>query len=70
MLGDYAVNAGLNEAEQLSVELVHRLSRSPEKLDALRNSIGADKILFNRAVFVGQEGLIFESSELAVATSS
>ena len=55
-LGDYAVNAGLNEAEQLSVDLVHRLSRSPEKLDALRNAIGADKKLLRRAVAVGQEG--------------
>jgi hypothetical protein len=55
-LGDYAVNAGLNEAEQLSVDLVQRLSRSPEKLDTLRNLLGADKNLFRRALTVGQEG--------------
>jgi hypothetical protein len=55
-LGDYAVDAGLNEAEQLSVELVHRLSRSPEKLDALRNAIGAEKTLFSRAFSIGEEG--------------
>ena len=55
-LGDYTVNVGLNEAEQLSVDLVQRLSRSPEKLDALRNAVGADRELFKRAVAVGQEG--------------
>ena len=55
-LGDYAVDAGLNEAEQLSVELVHRLSRSPEKLEALRNAIGAENTLFTRAFSIGKEG--------------
>jgi hypothetical protein len=55
-LGTYASGVGLNEAEQLSVEIVQRLSRSPEKLDKLRNDIGADKVLFTRAVRVGEEG--------------
>lgn len=55
-LGNYATVAGLNEAEHLSIELVQRLSRSPEKLDALRTSLGAEKSIFNRAVKVGEEG--------------
>jgi hypothetical protein len=55
-LGAYAEDAGLNEAEQLSVALVHRLARSPEKLDSLRARIGAEKKLLERAVHVGKEG--------------
>lgn len=55
-LGEYANDSGFNEAEQLSIELVHRLSKSPEKLDALRNALGVDKQLFKRAISVGQEG--------------
>lgn len=55
-LGEYANDSGFNDAEQLSIELVHRLSKSPEKLDALRNALGVDKQLFKRAISVGQEG--------------
>lgn len=39
-IGGYAKSVGLNETEQLSVELVRRLARSPEKLDAMRSKIG------------------------------
>ncbi len=55
-LGGYAVGVGLNEAEQLSVELLQRLSLSPQKLDSLRSKIGVDKRLFDRSISVGQEG--------------
>lgn len=55
-LGAYAEDAGLNEAEQLSIELVHRLARSPEKLDSLRTKLGAEKKLLERAIQVGKEG--------------
>jgi hypothetical protein len=55
-LGTYAIDAGLNEAEQLSIDLVQRLARSPQKLDALRSKIGAENSLFDRSVRVGQEG--------------
>ena len=55
-LGAYAEDAGLNEAEQLSIELVHRLARSPEKLDSLRAKLGAEKKLLERAIQVGKEG--------------
>lgn len=55
-LGAYAEDAGLNEAEQLSIELVHRLARSPEKLDSLRAKLGAEKKLMERAIQVGKEG--------------
>lgn len=55
-LGLYANDKGLNEAEQLSIDLVQRLARSPQKLDALRGSLGADNALFTRTVAVGQEG--------------
>ncbi len=55
-LGTYAGDAGFNEAEQLSVELLSRLSRSPEKIDRLRTKTGADSKLFDRALDVGQKG--------------
>lgn len=55
-LGCYAQEKGLNEAEQLSIDLVQRLARSPEKLDALRGKLGADNELFVRSLKVGQAG--------------
>ncbi|MGJ7903299.1 hypothetical protein [Lysobacter sp. 1R34A] len=55
-IGEYAQGAGLNETEQLSVELLRRLAKSPEKLDALRNSVGADARRFDRAVALGLDG--------------
>ena len=55
-LGCYAQDKGLNEAEQLSIDLVQRLAHSPEKLDALRGKLGADSGLFNRSLAVGQAG--------------
>jgi hypothetical protein len=55
-LGDYANAGTFTEAEQLSLDLVNRLARSPERLDALRNDIGAENKLFNRAITIGEEG--------------
>lgn len=60
-LGNYASEIGLNEAEQLSVELVHRLSRSPEKLDSLRTALGAENKVLLRAIEVGKEGAYLRS---------
>lgn len=55
-LGEYGSGLGFNEAEQLSIELVQRLSRSPEKLDVLRNELGAEEKLLKRVIRVGEEG--------------
>ncbi|GAA0919894.1 hypothetical protein GCM10009552_40330 [Rothia nasimurium] len=55
-LGQYAIDEKLNEAEQLSVALVHRLSKTPENLEALRAKLGAENKLFTRAVAVGVDG--------------
>ncbi|MEN6383214.1 MAG: hypothetical protein ABFC86_08150 [Rectinema sp.] len=55
-LGDYAVTQGLNESEQLSIEILKRLAKSPEKLESLKSQLGADKKLINRAIEIGQEG--------------
>ena len=55
-LGDYTNQLTLTEAEQLSIELVQRLSVSPQKLDAIRNKIGADRKLFARTLKIGAEG--------------
>ena len=45
-----------NEAEQLSIEMINRLSNSPENIDTFRNSLGADKKLFSRAIEIGETG--------------
>ena len=55
-LGEYASQLTLTEAEQLTVQLIHRLSVSPHKLDTIRNELGAEPSLFNRTVEIGTEG--------------
>ena len=56
VLGEYTDTLTLTEAEQLSITLVQRLSVSPHKLDAIRNDLGAERKLFNRALEIGTEG--------------
>jgi hypothetical protein len=55
-LGTYASDLKMNEAEQLSIDIVQRLSKSPQKLDALRSALGAEQPLFSRSIEVGREG--------------
>jgi hypothetical protein len=58
-LGDYASNVGFNEPEQLSIDLLCRLARAPEKLDTLKSTIGAETTLIDRAIEVGKHGSYF-----------
>ena len=55
-LGEYGSAEGFNEAEQLSVELLCRLAKSPENIDTLRSSLGAEKSLLDRSFAVGKAG--------------
>ena len=55
-LGVYAAGAGFNEAEELSIELLCRLSKAPENVDTLRSKLGADQKLLSRAFDVGKQG--------------
>jgi hypothetical protein len=55
-IGTYAIDGGFNEAEQLSIELLCRLSASPEKVDALKTNLGVESKLLDRALTVGKEG--------------
>ena len=55
-LGEYSDRIDLNEAEYLSVDLLHRLARSPQKLDTLRGTLGVDHKLFKRVIDIGKEG--------------
>lgn len=55
-LGGLATDLGLNEAEELSVDILCRLSKSPEKVDRLRSVTGAEAALLNRTMAIGQEG--------------
>src|SRR5262245_35326719 len=58
-LGGYAQQAGFNEAEELSVELLCRLSKAPEKVDTLKSKLGAEPELITRAFEVGTQGSYF-----------
>lgn len=56
-LGGYAVtDKGFNEAEELTLDIIQRLARSPDNVDALRGALGADARLFDRALHIGQQG--------------
>lgn len=55
-LGNFANESGFNEAEQLSIELLSRLSKAPEKVDALKSKLGAEDQLIKRVMDVGQQG--------------
>jgi len=55
-LGNFGKTEGFNEQEQLSIEILCRLAKSPENIDALRNSVGIEESTFKRALDVGQEG--------------
>lgn len=46
----------LNEAEQLAIHIVDKLAQSPENVDRLRNSTGAEKKLFDRGLDIGVKG--------------
>lgn len=64
-LGQYVgTTRSFNEPEQLAINLVHRLARSPENLEALRNSSGAESKLFARSVMIGKQGNYFIGSSL------
>lgn len=56
LLGTYANGIGFNEAEQLSVELLSRLSKAPEKIDTLKSKLGVETKLFDRAFDLGKQG--------------
>ncbi|MDP0490806.1 MAG: hypothetical protein Q7Q71_07145 [Verrucomicrobiota bacterium JB023] len=55
-LGIFAAETGFNESEQLALDMLCRLSKSPEKVDALETKIGAEHKLFERALTLGKEG--------------
>lgn len=55
-LGTFANGSGFNEAEQLSIDLLCRLSKAPQKVDALLSKIGAEPRLITRAFNIGVQG--------------
>lgn len=55
-LGEHASDLEFNEPEKLSIELLCRLSKAPEKLDTLQSVLGAEPKLLSRAVTVGKKG--------------
>lgn len=55
-LGEYALGGSLNEAEQLTLDIVHRLATAPDNVDSLRGRLGAEPGLFKRTISIGAEG--------------
>ena len=55
-LGKFAVETGFNESEELALDMLCRLAKSPEKVDSLEAKIGAERTLFERALKLGREG--------------
>lgn len=55
-IGELALSREFSEAEELTIDLLHRLSKAPDNLDAIRSKIGAENRLFNRVLDVGKEG--------------
>ena len=55
-LGQHASELAFNESEQLSVELLCRLSKAPEKMDTLQSTLGAEPKLLQRAITIGKKG--------------
>ena len=55
-LGQFATTTGFNESEELSIDVLCRLSKAPEKVDALRSQLGAETKLLDRAFVLGKQG--------------
>lgn len=56
MLGEYASETGFNEAEQLSIDVLCRLSKAPENVENLRTVLGAEGRLLDRSLRIGDKG--------------
>ena len=56
-LGEFAGSErAFNETEELTIQLMERLAKSPHKLESIQNKLGADKRLFARSVAIGTDG--------------
>jgi hypothetical protein len=55
-IGTHGMAVGFNEAESLSIDLLCRLSKAPEKVDTLRSHLGVDPAFLKRAFDVGKQG--------------
>jgi len=60
-VGEYTAEAPLNELEQLTMEILHRLYDSPVNRDALQSALGADKSTFATTLEIGTSaGLVVD----------
>jgi hypothetical protein len=56
-MGEFAAtDRAFNSAEELTLDIVRRLARSPHHLDTLRLATGADRKIHDRALQIGREG--------------
>lgn len=60
-VGEYTAAKSLNETEQLTLEVLSRLYANPLNKDALRNTLGADKVAFDTTLDIGMSsGLMID----------
>ena len=55
-LGEVAKNKGLNELEQISIELVNRIAACPQEKSKIASSLGIKPSDMNRVVLIGKAG--------------
>jgi hypothetical protein len=55
-LGDLANDLGMSEPEQLSIDLLSRLSEAPQNIDSVEARLGVERSLLNRALEIGGHG--------------
>ena len=60
-LSAYGEARGFNESEELTLDILRRLSTSPDKKDSLITKIGCEISLFDRVSSIGNQGNYFKS---------
>ena len=59
LIGEVALDKGFSEAEEVTIELLHRLAKAPDKVDTLRSKLGVENKLLERVLSIGHEGSYF-----------
>lgn len=60
-LSSFGNECGFNESEELTLDILKRLSASPDKTESLINKIGCDRTLFTRVTDIGNCGNYFKA---------
>src|SRR5258705_5646600 len=61
LVGEYSLNEGVNEHEELVLKILSKLKERPHNQDALRASLGASTAMMSRTVDITQQGKILRT---------